>query len=399
MISAPYSFCNCLYKGQQRYTLAALVIAAVLLFGLMPSQAMANDIEATDEKISLLQKSIKILRQSIDTFTGKQKALKKELRAAEQDISNSLVKIRNTRSELARLEAQLQNYQQQQQILERERDDQQEAIRQALVDAYKHGRQNRIKLILNQQDPAEVERLLKYYDFINKARQQKIDSYLQTLSALENSKLAQQKAVAAQKQQAAVLAEQHQHLTLAQGERQAALGALSEQIGTAADKLANQELERDRLQGLLDEIEREVANIQLPYESGEPFATRKGEMTWPVVGKIGKQFGKRKNGSSVRWQGVVIEANSGDDISAIHDGRVVYADWFAGQGLMVLIDHGDRFLSLYAHNSSILKQTGELVSAGEVIATVGDSGGQSEPGLYFEIRSKGKPVNPLNWCR
>jgi len=398
MISAPYTFLHSVQGSRHRGALAALLIAALLSIAL-PSQAVANDIEETGEKISLLQKSITALRQSIDTFTGKQKTLKKELRAAEQDISDSLVKIRSTRNELARLETQLLDYQQQQQVLERQRDSQQEAIRQALVDAYKHGRQNRIKLILNQQDPAEVERLLKYYDFINKARQQKIDSYLQTLADLEASRLAQQKAVAAQKQQAAVLAQQHQNLTQAQSERQTALGALSEQIGTAADKLANQELERDRLQGLLDEIEREVANIQLPYESGEPFAKRKGEMAWPVVGKTGNQFGKRKNGSSVRWQGVVIQANNGDDITAIHDGRVVYADWFAGQGLMVLIDHGDRFLSLYAHNSSILKQTGELVSAGEVIATVGDSGGQSEPGLYFEIRSKGKPVNPLNWCR
>lgn len=376
--------------------LLALTLSASLL---LPAAAVANDLEETTEKLSLLQQSINALKASIDTFTGKQKALQKELREAEQEMTASLARVRDTRRELQRLEQQLQALNKQQRKLEQQRDEQQTAIGNALSDAYKQGRQNRLKLILNQQDPAEVERLLKYYDFINKARQKKIDRYLLTLEELKATGVAQQQAVALQQQETRALAAEHEVLTGAQQQRQQALNALNERIGSAADKLADQELERSRLQGLLNEIEREVANIQLPFDSGEPFGKRKGKMGWPVEAEPNNKFGARKNGSSVRWQGVLLPANTGDDVRAIHDGRVVYADWFSGQGLMVLLDHGDRFMTLYAHNSSILKQEGELVSAGEVIASVGDSGGQSEPGLYFEIRSKGKPVNPLHWCR
>ncbi|MFK7731144.1 MAG: murein hydrolase activator EnvC [Pseudomonadales bacterium] len=374
------------------------LLTALLLSGYLAC-AYGDDIEDTSEKISVLQQSIDALRDRIDGFTGKQEALKKDVREAEQKIVAGLGRVREVRERRAELDAQIAQSKQRQSALETQRDQQQQAIKAALVDAYKQGKQNRVKLILNQQDPAEVERLLKYYEYINKARQKKIDAYLATLQGIVESKVIQEKAYEKIAAQAEVLQSELTQLESAQEERKVAISELSKRIGSDADKLANQELERNRLQSLLNEIEREVADIQLPSYEGLPFADQKGRMAWPVDGKALNKFGKRKPDSRVRWQGLLMAANEGDDIRAIHDGRVVYADWFAGQGLMLLIDHGERFMSLYAHNSTILKQTGELVSAGEAIATVGNSGGQSETGLYFEIRSKGKPVDPANWCR
>ncbi len=374
-------------------TLAALWLCVFAL------PAYSDDIEDTSAKISVLQQSIDALRNRIDVFTGKQEALQKDVREAEQKIVASLARIREVRQQRAELDAGLAQSKQRQRALESQRDEQQEAIKSALVDAYKQGKQNRVKLILNQQDPAEVERLLKYYEYINKARQKKIDTYLATLQDIADNKAIQEAAVKKIAAQADILQGELKQLESAQAERKLAISELGKRIGSDADKLANQELERNRLQSLLNEIEREVADIQLPSYKGLPFAELKGRMAWPVAGKAMNKFGQRKTDSRVRWQGLLMEANEGDDIRAIHDGRVVYADWFAGQGLMLLIDHGDRFMSLYAHNSTILKQTGELVSAGEPIATVGNSGGQSETGLYFEIRSKGKPVDPADWCR
>lgn len=374
-------------------------LLAALLLGLFVLPTHSNDIEKTSEKISVLQQSIDALRDRIDVFTGKQEALKKDVREAEQKIVASLGRVREVRQRRVELDAEIAQSRQRQSTLESQRDEQQQAIKAALVDAYKQGKQNRVKLILNQQDPAEVERLLKYYEYINKARQKKIDAYLATLQGIVESKAAQEAAAKKIAAQAEVLQSELQQLESAQDDRKLAIGELDKRIGSDADKLANQELERNRLQNLLNEIEREVANIQLPSFEGIPFTERKGRIAWPVDGKVLNKFGQRKPDSRVRWQGLLMQANEGEDIRAIHDGRVVYADWFAGQGLMLLIDHGDRFMSLYAHNSTILKQTGELVSAGEPIATVGNSGGQSETGLYFEIRSKGKPVDPADWCR
>lgn len=374
-------------------------LLATLLLGLFVLPAHSDDIEKTSEKISVLQQSIDALRDRIDVFTGKQEALKKDVREAEQKIVAGLGRVRELRQRRAELDAEIAQSRQRQSTLESQRDEQQQAIKAALVDAYKQGKQNRVKLILNQQDPAEVERLLKYYEYINKARQKKIDAYLATLQGIVESKAAQEAAAKKIAAQAEVLQSELQQLESAQDDRKLAIGELDKRIGSDADKLANQELERNRLQNLLNEIEREVANIQLPSFEGIPFTERKGRMAWPVDGQALNKFGQRKPDSRVRWQGLLMQANEGEDIRAIHDGRVVYADWFAGQGLMLLIDHGDRFMSLYAHNSTILKQTGELVSAGEPIATVGNSGGQSETGLYFEIRSKGKPVDPADWCR
>ncbi|MEM8497880.1 MAG: peptidoglycan DD-metalloendopeptidase family protein [Pseudomonadota bacterium] len=374
-------------------------LLAILLLAIYMAPAHCDNIEETSEKISVLQQSIDALRDSIDVFSGKQEALQKDVREAEQKIFASLGRVREVRQRRAELDAEITRSRQRQTALESQRDEQQQAIKAALLDAYKQGKQNRVKLILNQQDPAEVERLLKYYEYINKARQKKIDAYLATLQGIVENKAAQEAAAKKIAAQAEVLQGELKQLESAQADRKLAISELGKRIGSDADKLANQELERNRLQSLLNEIEREVANIQLPSFEGFPFGQQKGHMAWPVDGKALNKFGQRKPDSRVRWQGLLIQASEGEDIRAIHDGRVVYADWFAGQGLMLLIDHGDRFMSLYAHNSTILKQTGELVSAGEPIATVGNSGGQSETGLYFEIRSKGKPVDPADWCR
>ncbi|MDC3332982.1 peptidoglycan DD-metalloendopeptidase family protein, partial [bacterium] len=122
-------------------------------------------------------------------------------------------------------------------------------------------------------------------------------------------------------------------------------------------------------------------------------------MPWPTAGKLANSFGSKRNGTTLRWQGVNINARQGSDVKAIHYGRVVFADWFRGSGLLVIIDHGDGYMSLYGHNQSLLKSPGEWVIPGESIATVGNSGGQKSAGLYFEIRKNGKPTDPKRWCK
>ena len=152
------------------------------------------------------------------------------------------------------------------------------------------------------------------------------------------------------------------------------------------------------LQQLLDAIREAVVNLQVP-DNYQPFKAARGTMPWPIGGKRANSFGRPRNEGKMRWQGVTIPASEGDSVKAIHHGRVVYADWLRGSGLLMIIDHGEGYMSLYAHNQSLLREVGEWVSAGTPIITVGNSGGQEQSALYFEIRHQGKPTNPTKWCK
>jgi septal ring factor EnvC (AmiA/AmiB activator) len=128
-----------------------------------------------------------------------------------------------------------------------------------------------------------------------------------------------------------------------------------------------------------------------------PFVNRKGQMTWPTDGRLLRKFGESKADGRLRWDGVLLATGAGSEVLAVHHGRVVYSDWLPGMGLLVVLEHGDGYLTLYGHNQDLIMEVGEWVTPGTVIAHVGDSGGQPVPGLYFEIRKNGSPVNPSHW--
>ena len=158
-------------------------------------------------------------------------------------------------------------------------------------------------------------------------------------------------------------------------------------------------MERDKIEIelLLDELQNSLADIPLDAER-EPFANRKGQLIWPLNGSLINAFGTKHSLGDLTWEGVTIGATAGADIRAIHHGRVIFADWFNTSGLLLIIDHGDGYMSLYAHNQELFKTVGEWVASGEVIAAAGNTGGQREPSLYFEIRRNGRAENPVNWC-
>ena len=147
---------------------------------------------------------------------------------------------------------------------------------------------------------------------------------------------------------------------------------------------------------MLNAVNETIATLKLP-NNYKPFRELRGKMSWPAKGRLIRRFGQRRS-TGMRWQGVLISGREGSAVKAIHHGRVVFADWFRGKGLLIIIDHGDGFMSLYAHNQSLLRETGDWVDTGETIATMGNSGGLQNAALYFEIRQQGKPSNPKKWC-
>jgi len=164
------------------------------------------------------------------------------------------------------------------------------------------------------------------------------------------------------------------------------------------------ELERlKEQQGGLEKLVRELRRAlerapKFPTDSKDAFAKLRGRLTWPVAGRLAASYGQTRAGG-VKWDGMLLTGAQGSPVRAVYHGRVVYADWLSGLGLLIIVDHGDGYLSLYGHNERLYKDVGERVTAGDTIATLGDSGGRPRPELYFEIRKGGRPVDPRPWFK
>ena len=261
--------------------------------------------------------------------------------------------------------------------------------------AYMSGNQEKIKLLLNQRDPAMLGRMMAYYRYFNDYRADNIGAVTEKIRELA----AMHSEVAAEEARLADLARTRsaelEKLAAAQAERQELLAALKQRMaaeGREIERLAAQEQDLARLIAELTSILSDY-----PITSEEPFSEFRGRLTWPVAGTLLRDFGQPRVGGELKWNGVVLAAPRGREVRSVYHGRVAFADWLAGMGLLVIVDHGEGYMTLYGYNETILKNAGDWVAPGDVIATVGDSGGQSEAGLYFEIRRGTQPLNPRRW--
>lgn len=266
--------------------------------------------------------------------------------------------------------------------------------------AFAMGRQEKLKLLLNQQDPQAVGRMLVYYDYVNRARGRLIDRANRNLIALrvlEDKINAQNRRL-----QTAAIRLRHQHTELknAREHRAQVLASLKQELATTSRSLDTLASNEDNLKRLLESIQTALADIPEITPDDTAFSTLKGNLPWPSPGPILANFGDHRSADSdMIWQGVMISADAGTEVRAVSGGRVAFADWMPGYGLLAIIDHGDGYMSLYGHNESLYKSVGAWVEAGDLIARVGDSGGQATTGLYFEIRYQGDPVDPSAWCK
>ena len=273
--------------------------------------------------------------------------------------------------------------------------EQRDSLAQQIRLSYMSGRQEALRLLLNQESPARLGRMMVYYDYLNRARSSQIAKVGAEIANLEQlSNEAQQIA-----RELARLADRRQQelaqLERARQERAEALAEIDRQLVSADSQLTALKVEEEALVDLLEELREVLAAF--PVESQERFTTLKGRLAWPLRGRLLQDFGARKGGGSLAATGVLLAAAAGSPVRALYHGRVVFADWLPGLGLLLVVDHGQGYMSLYGHNEALLKEAGDWVTPGEVIAQVGDSGGQSEPVLYFEIRRDGVPENPHRW--
>jgi len=276
------------------------------------------------------------------------------------------------------------------------------ALAEQLRAAHMNAGQERLRLLLTRADAVGLTRRLVYYGYISRRRAELLAALSGELEGLQ----AELEAMAVEARRLKQLAaEQRARLDALQRSRKAraqALAAIDRQLGQRDARLKTLEAEAEDLRAVVDRLAVAVSRPEQsrrPAPAGGSFAKRRKQLGWPAEGPVLGEFGRLRAGGPLRWDGLLVGAPAGAEVRAVHDGRVVFADWLPGLGLLLILDHGDGYLSLYGHNQDLLPEPGTRVSAGEVVAHVGDSGGQSRAGLYFEIRRQGKPVNPREWLR
>jgi len=378
--------------------LCRLLVLLLLLTSPWAAARTESDEQAARGKLEKLRDDILRINRELSSDNQRRNNLQQELRAAEVELGRLQKDMTANEQAIAASEQELSGLEDQRAELQTARDTQQARIALELKTAWQLGQQSQLKVLLNQESPHTVARAMTYYRYFFQARNELVTSYRETLASLEDlqARIAATLEQLAQQQQE--LAAQQAELAAAQATRQQAVASLNDSIQSKGQQLKQMELDRKELASLIAAIEKAVADLEVP-DDYQPFKSARGKMPWPLDGKPTNNFGRPRNEGKMRWQGVTIPAKEGTRVKAIHHGRVVYADWLRGSGLLLIIDHGDGYMSLYAHNQSLLREVGEWVNAGTPISTVGNSGGQEQPALYFEIRHQGKPTNPAQWCR
>ncbi|HEX5418533.1 MAG TPA: peptidoglycan DD-metalloendopeptidase family protein [Gammaproteobacteria bacterium] len=273
--------------------------------------------------------------------------------------------------------------------------DERRALARQVRLTYMNGREEMFKLLLSQESPASFGRMLVYYGYFNRARSRRIHSVAGELDSLallgQEGRRTQAKLASLEQAQSAELSE----LDRSRDERRALLDKINQSIESDQDQVQKLKEQARHLTELVKQLGEVMA--QFPADSEEPFKSAQGKLAWPVRGKLVGDYGQPIGGGPVRRDGVLFASPKGTPVRAIYHGRVAFADWLPGQGLLIVIDHGDGYMSLYGHNEALLKEAGDWVMPGEPIAEVGETGGEPEPALYFEICHNGKPLNPHNW--
>lgn len=375
------------------------VLGSLLLLSLClapPSFAQEVSEAEYQARLKTLQKSIDALQRELRSVKGDRDQLMKSLEDSETAISDLLKKIDEIKSQLGKEEQALKRLHSERAQLAQEQSLQKKQVAQQVRTAYQLGGQSNLKLLLNQNRPETVSRMIKYHDYFVTAHSEKIAGYMDSINQLNRVESEIQSNTRALEQSRQELQSRHQQLSARQQERQDTLARLDATIKSKDQALQKLEQDRQHIEKLMERITRAVGP-GAPINTDAPFSALRGKLPWPTKGAIAHRFGSERIGK-MKWNGVVIRAEAGTPVTAIHHGRVVFADYLRGHGLVIIVDHGENFMSLYAHNQSLNKSVGSWVEAGEVIATVGKSGGQQEAGLYFEIRHKGQATNPGVWC-
>jgi murein hydrolase activator len=388
-------------------------LALLMLLWVFPTPVLAASADSTRESLELLQSRIVSLKKDLESTQEAHSDAADGLKQSERAISEANRKIYEIRQQQRSSLTTLQTLQQEKTDIAQTIQSQQQLLGNQLYQQYLNSRQGYLQIALTQRDPNAIAREMQYYSYIARARVSLIkslrsnldrvaklnDQTTATLEEISNLKLEQE--------------EQRKQLEADKRERKEVMQKLAAQIKTQRGEISKLRRDEKRLSQLMEQLSRIVT---APPKSSKPenlrnneilptpgltslnFAALKGKLHLPVRGSITNRFGAAREDSGISWKGLFIKAGEGEEVKSIANGRVVFADWLRGFGNLMIVDHGDGFMSLYGNNQALLRKVGDEVNTGDSIASVGNSGGIQEPGLYFEMRHQSKPFDPLNWC-
>lgn len=382
------------------------------LFLVFAHPALAGPDPGRQQELKDLRGRIEALQQELDQASEDRAEAADGLKKSESRISDVTRGLRDLESKQRRLTRELRRLESKSHAVSDEITDQQLRLAVLLRERYVRGGNDAMKLMLNGQNPGEVARNLEYYRYIGRARADLIREYQDSLARLAEIKSQTRAQRDDLKQVKNERMAQKTALEEEKGARQQVLYKLSNQIRAQRKQIDTLVRDEKRLSRLIERLARlaatpkpsvvakpgqKVSKVADASLAGIDFERLKGRLALPVSGEILHRFGQSREGGGPAWKGLFIRAHQGQEVHAVGSGQVAFADWLRGFGNLLIIDHGDGFLSLYSNNESLYKQPGDSVRAGDVVAAVGATGGQEEPGLYFELRRQGKPFDPLAW--
>lgn len=365
----------------------------LLLLALFTELAVAQSASQTGAELDKLKQQITKLEKQIDAELGDRKSLQRELRDNDREIAELSLKQKDLELRIRSLKTRAVDLTERRQLLQQQVAQSREQIETLLREQYQQGRQPRLKLLLSNRSPTDLDRMMHYYAGLSGAIKAQADSFTAQLSdlAATNSDIdANELELRAEGQ---LLEQQQKALETARIKRVKTLARIESSIDKKRGRVAELNADVVRLQKLLEDINRSVDLMELASGS-EAFAKTRGKLPWPVKGALLQRFGSERS-----RDGVVIAVEAGNTVYAVHPGRVIFSEWLRGYGLLIIVDHGEGYMSLYGHNQSLLRQTGDWVAAGDGIAVSGSSGGYAQPALYFSIRQKAKSVDPIKWLQ
>lgn len=385
---------------------------------------LADERSNTVRQIEMAKIEVSQLEKALATLKGKQTSLLKELRKTETDIANLQKENTKLKTELTNTEHKITWLKEEQQKTEQLKQQQEKVFASQAKATYESGRQEYLKLLLNQQQPDKLSRTLVYYDYLSQARLIQLTEFKETVKQLADIEAEMNHYQQQLNDQQQKLQQQAKQLADTRQKRLQVLATINKQIKQKNDQIIEREKDQIALSKVLRTIDATLtqqASIRalnnqndtttnphsLPTQQviassatfNGNFKQAQGKLSWPVSGKLIANYGSaRGDDTRSKWDGVIIAAPTGTPVKAVHSGTIVYSDWLRGVGWLIIIDHGQGYYSLYGHNQTLLKKVGNTIKAGDTIATVGNSGGSQSAALYFSIRQHGQAVNPALWC-
>lgn len=362
---------------------------------LLAFQASAAEVAGKEAELKQVRGRIESIRKAIHADAERRDALAGQLKSAELAVQSAREQLAGVRAQRVAAEKRLTELNSERREREERVDRERAALGGELATLYMNGRQEQLKLLLNQQDPARLGRVLTYYGYFGRARADRIariSDELEHLRLLNDS-------ISAEASRLRDLEQKNEQnvksLSGARAQRAQTLAQVKSKLKTRNQELAKLQRDARSLEKLVEELRRAIE--EFPELAEQPFQRVRGKLPWPVKGPLLARFGQQRAGGPLKWQGLVIGVDRGTQVRSPYYGRVVYADWLPGLGLLLVLDHGGGYMSLYGNNEQLYRRVGDRVAPGDILSAVGDAQGVGKPGLYLEIRKGRQVLDPAPW--